>query len=63
MLLYATKMYLIFIALNKKKQAQRNVLRFPLHNIPKAAEITVFKDSDLGDTIIKKRKEIVTTED
>lgn len=33
-----------------------------LHNIPKADEIIGFKDSDLGDNILKKRRERVTTE-
>ena len=35
---------------------------FHLHNIPKAYEIIGFKDSDLGDNILKKRKGRVTTE-
>lgn len=50
------------LVMNKRKQTQRNVLWFHSHNIPKADEEIVFKYSDLGDKIIKKRKEIVTTE-
>lgn len=44
--------------LNKKKQVDSNVLWFHLYNTQNADEIIVFKDSNVGDRILKKKKEM-----
>lgn len=48
----------LFVVLNKRKQIDGNVLWSHLHNTQKADEIIVFKDSSLGDIILKKKKEM-----